>query len=127
MNKQIILISVTAFMVGFVFNSIFTTIFSPKQMHQMPDGEMMHDKHMDMQAMMHDMNASLRGKTGDALDRAFLDEMIIHHEGAVDMAQVLLDGTQRPELITLANEIISAQNNEINMMKKWKTEWFDAQ
>jgi hypothetical protein len=70
MKKQIILISVVAFMAGFIANSIMTTIFSQKGM-QMPGGKMMHDEHMDMREMMHDMNASLRGKTGDQLDQAF--------------------------------------------------------
>lgn len=78
----------------------------------------------DMSSMMMDMNANLRGKTGDDLDKAFLEEMIIHHEGAVEMAQILLDGSQRPELTQLANEIINAQTQEIEMMQQWQTEWF---
>ncbi len=66
----------------------------------------------------------LHGKTGDALERAFLDEMIIHHEGAIDMAETLLSGTKRPELIKLGNDIITAQTGEIEMMKQWRSEWF---
>jgi uncharacterized protein (DUF305 family) len=95
-----------------------------KNMHMMSDGKMMHDNHMTMETMMHDMNANLRDKTGDELDRAFLEEMIVHHEGAIEMANLLKDGTQRPELIKLADDIVSAQTKEIIMMKEWKLAWF---
>jgi uncharacterized protein (DUF305 family) len=77
-----------------------------------------------MHVMMTDMSASLRGKTGDALDKAFINEMIVHHEGAVEMAELLLAGTKRPELKKLGNDIISAQTGEIKMMQGWREEWF---
>lgn len=101
----------------------------PEGMHMMPDGTMMGDNGgtMSMSDMMHDMNASLRGKTGDDLDKAFIDEMIIHHEGAVEMAEILLAGSKRPELIKLGNDIVAAQTNEIEMMKQWRAEWFSQQ
>lgn len=92
--------------------------------HVMPDGSMMGNDSSSMSGMMMDMNAALRGKTGDALDRAFIDEMIIHHEGAVEMAEILLAGTKRPELVKLGNDIITAQTREIEMMKQWQTDWF---
>ncbi len=77
-----------------------------------------------MPEVMTDMSEALRGKTGDALDKAFIDEMIIHHEGAVEMAKLLLAGTARPELVKLGNDIISAQTGEIEMMRGWRAEWF---
>jgi uncharacterized protein (DUF305 family) len=64
------------------------------------------------------------GKTGDTLDKAFLDEMIVHHEGAIEMATILLAGTKRPELIKLGNDIIVAQTREVQMMKEWRSQWF---
>jgi uncharacterized protein (DUF305 family) len=74
---------------------------------------------------MNGMMTGLSGKTGDALDLAFLDEMIIHHEDAVEMAGTLLKGTKRPELIKLGNDIITAQTQEIQMMKEWRKSWFN--
>lgn len=97
---------------------------APSGMHMMPDGSMMGNDGMSMSDMMMDMNAALRGKTGDDLDRAFIDEMIVHHEGAVEMAQILLQGTERPELIQLGSEIITAQMAEIEMMRQWRSAWF---
>ncbi len=79
---------------------------------------------MGMHGAMGGMMMGLQGKTGDALDEAFLQGMIIHHQGAVEMAEALLDGTKRPELIQLANDIISAQTKEIEMMRGWLQEWF---
>lgn len=77
-----------------------------------------------MHGAMGGMMMGLEGKTGDALDKAFLDEMIVHHEGAVEMAQALLRGTKRPELIKLGGDIITAQTGEIKMMQDWRTAWF---
>jgi len=87
-------------------------------MHQMPDGTEMANSG-DMSSMMGDMMKGLEGKTGDDFDRAFLSEMIVHHQGAVDMAQAVLKNSKRPELLNLAREIITAQTKEIEMMKLW--------
>lgn len=99
----------------------------PIGMHRMSDGSIMNNNGSGMTSMMHDMNANLVGKTGDVFDKAFLDDMIIHHQGAVDMAQAVLKNSKRPELIKLANDIITAQTVEIDMMKKWQNEWFAQQ
>jgi uncharacterized protein (DUF305 family) len=70
------------------------------------------------------MMANLKGKTGDEFDKAFLSEMVVHHQGAVEMAKAVLATSKRPELIKLANDIISAQNKEIEMMQGWQKAWF---
>jgi uncharacterized protein (DUF305 family) len=79
---------------------------------------------MDMQGAMDSMTMSLGGKTGDEFDKAFLSEMIVHHKGAVDMANQVLATSKRPELIKLSNDIISAQTKEIEMMQNWEKTWF---
>lgn len=78
----------------------------------------------DMMHTMDAMTAGLAGKEGHAFDEAFLDEMIVHHEGAVAMAKLVLEKSDRPELLKLAGEIIYAQTKEIQMMKEWKKKWF---
>jgi uncharacterized protein (DUF305 family) len=77
-----------------------------------------------MHHMMDDMVAGLQGKTGDEFDEAFLSEMIEHHEGALAMAQAVLESSKRPELVQLANDIISAQTKEIETMQAWQKSWF---
>lgn len=93
-------------------------------MHQMPDGSMMSNVGMDMDSMMEGMMAGLAGKTGDAFDKEFLEEMIVHHQGAVEMAKAVLATSKRPELIQLASDIIEAQTKEITMMQAWEKAWF---
>lgn len=92
-------------------------------MHQMPNGAMMHSD-SSMSGMMMDMTGRMKGKTGDELDKIFLEDMIVHHQGAVDMAKELQKSTKRPELQKMAKGIIDAQTTEIDMMKTWLAEWF---
>lgn len=93
-------------------------------LHQMPDGTMMKNDGTSMHSMMDGMMMGLEGKTGDAFDKAFLSEMIVHHEGAVEMAKAVLATSKRTELIKLANDIITAQTKEIAQMKSWSATWF---
>ena len=92
--------------------------------HMMPDGTMMGGS-MTMESTMQNMMTNLKGKTGAEFDKAFLSEMIMHHEGAVVMAQAVLTTSKRPELLQLAKNIISAQTTEINMMSGWQKVWFN--
>ena len=69
------------------------------------------------------MTMSLEGKTGDAFDEAFLAEMIVHHEGALDMAELSAKNAKHPEIKQLSTEIIAAQKREITQMKQWQKDW----
>lgn len=100
-----------------------TPVVSPRGVHMMPDGSMMHDD-MSMADMMASMNSALAGKTGDAFDEAFLREMIVHHQGAVEMAELALTNAKHQEIKDLAKAIISAQNTEIGQMKAWQSAWY---
>ena len=57
-------------------------------------------------------------------DKAFIEEMIPHHQMAVMMASMLQRGTQRPEMEQLADDIITAQTREIDQMRQWYDAWF---
>lgn len=61
--------------------------------------------------------AALRDATGTARDRLYIEGMIAHHEGAVKMAQDVLEDGSNPEVKKLAEAIIAAQNDEIAQMR----------
>lgn len=63
-----------------------------------------------------DMN-KLRSLSGSELDREFLQMMVPHHANAVVMAQEVLAQSKQPELLQLAQNIISAQAKEIGEME----------
>ena len=69
----------------------------------------------DMQAL---------GNAND-FDKAFIEAMIPHHQLAVMMAQMLRSGTNRPEMLSLANNIIESQSKEIREMQSWYESWYN--
>ena len=88
--------------------------------------QMMSDGHtlgMSMNQMGMSMNTSSLA-AARPFDRAFIDMMIPHHQGAVRMAQAELKKGKNPKLRTLARRIISAQDREIFVMSQWRTRWY---
>lgn len=63
---------------------------------------------------------------GAGFDRAFIDNMVPHHQLAVSMARVEIARGTRPQVRALARAIISAQNDEITLMKRWRADWFGS-
>ena len=87
-------------------------------------GQMMED-HSSMGMM--DANAGmmneLNGKTGEAFDKSFLEQMIMHHQSAINMAATGKTNAQHQEVKDLTVAIVTAQTKEIKQMKQWQTEW----
>ncbi|WP_258803216.1 DUF305 domain-containing protein [Pseudarthrobacter sp. NS4] len=63
----------------------------------------------------------LKAATGTDAARLFLEQMIGHHEGAVEMAQQEIGAGKFPEAVQLARDIVAAQESEIAEMKQLLT------
>lgn len=87
-----------------------------------PNGQVSINNQADEMSMS-EMTATLRNKTGDNYDAAFISYMIDHHEAAVDMAKLSADKAKHKEVKDLSLAIISAQENEITQMKQWQKDW----
>ncbi len=73
---------------------------------------------------MHSMGMDL-GPADAEYDLRFIDAMIPHHRGAIDMANEALQKSKRPEITSLAQNIIKAQDREENeLMRKWRKAWY---
>lgn len=68
-----------------------------------------------MAGMMKNMKAPLTGKP----DLDFVQGMVPHHQGAIDMAKAVLQYGKDPELKTFAENVIKAQEGEIAFMTGW--------
>jgi uncharacterized protein (DUF305 family) len=74
----------------------------------------------DMAGMDHGNMAS-----GDIpYDAQFIDGMIVHHDGAIAMAQQALEQAERPEIKTMAQAIIAAQEQEHTQLRAWRSAWY---
>jgi len=91
-----------------------------EQMKSWGASSMAHMGHM-MDGMLSDEEMSaLAAASGSEFDRLFLEGMIKHHEGAIDMAEMVID-SKNAEVAALANAIIEAQRAEIATMKELLT------
>lgn len=96
---------------------------SGEGMKGMDHEEMKHgDKSGGMKGMDHGSGTS--AKDGEYSDKAFIDGMVVHHQGAVDMAQVALNNAEHEEISNLSKNIISTQKAEIKMLKSIKHKEF---
>ena len=81
---------------------------------------------MDHSSMGHGSGGMASGmlmENGKYSDRRFIDAMVPHHQGAIEMAQVALHNAEHEEIIQLSQNIISTQQAEIEELKSLKEEF----
>jgi uncharacterized protein (DUF305 family) len=59
-------------------------------------------------------------------DRAFIDMMITHHQGAIRMARAELAKGRSSQLRAIAGAIVAAQKAEIIELNRWRKVWYGA-
>lgn len=126
MNKKLVPIIIVTSIVGIIIGYVISNgkdnsnqsieKVLPVGMHQMSDGSMMHNSDNGMGHMMAMMVTS---------EKSFIEEMIPHHQEAVDTAKEVIErGATTPELKKLVENIVIAQEKEIAEMKKWYESWY---
>lgn len=76
---------------------------------------------MNGMTMSHDIQSL---QTATPFDKAFLMDMIPHHQSAIAGAKLEQEKGQHPELKQLAGTIITDQQKEIDQMQQWLTTWY---
>ena len=100
------------FALPFIIGAVVATAYAQ---HEHGSSEFGSGMQAGMAVMMKDMESA--PMTGDP-DRDFLAMMIPHHEGAVEMARLVLVHGRDPLVRRLAEEIIASQTIEIQTMKE---------
>jgi uncharacterized protein (DUF305 family) len=117
-NYKALLLGIVGILVGSTAVAIAATnVVQAEQTSRLVISQMM--PHQGM--MMHGMMA------GEKTDRHFIEMMIPHHEGAVQMADLALKLSKRPEIKKLAESIKSDQTREIVQMKSWYKQWYGTE
>ena len=78
----------------------------------------------DMSSMM--SNEQMMGLFDEEkpFDLQFIDQMIMHHEGAIMSSEHMISDSERPELRQLAENIQESQSEQIEQMQEWREEWY---
>jgi uncharacterized protein (DUF305 family) len=88
-----------------------------EEMKSWGDSSSAHMGHMMDGMLSGEEMEALRSARGAEFDRLFLEGMIKHHEGAIDMAEMVVD-SKNLDVSALAKAIIEAQRTEISTMKE---------
>ena len=85
----------------------------------------MHDGHMGMSQAEMGMDGDMPMlESAKPFDKAFIDMMIPHHQGAIRMARTQLSAGRMPALHNMASGIVKAQSAEIARMREWRKQWY---
>lgn len=132
MKNESMIYGLVGLIVGVIISGFFAVLAVNNDNHTMMRMVGMRTDHThseqnqtaDHSAMsMDEMNEQLKDLSGDAFDAAFIDMMIVHHQGAIDMAALVPNRAKHDEIKKLGQEIILAQTREINDMMSWQKQW----
>jgi uncharacterized protein (DUF305 family) len=120
MNKQVIIAIVAGLVIGVAGTLSVATLANSDDVSS-TTSQRTANNHSTMS--MADMNKELDGLSGDAYDKAFIEMMIAHHQGAIDMARLSPSRANHAEVKDLSKAIIIAQEKEISDMTQWQVNW----
>lgn len=130
MKKESILYGVIGLLAGLLIAGATAVLAVNNDNHDMMRMMRMDTNHSHQQEAtthgdmsMSEMTKQLRNKSGDDFDKAFVEMMIAHHEGAVAMAGLIPDRAKHDEVKQLGKAIVTAQTQEIDDMRQWQKDW----
>jgi uncharacterized protein (DUF305 family) len=124
MNIRIIGAVVVSGALGFGLCTAISASSEPTTDPMSQDMSKMIQTEVSMEEQMKQLSSELDDKSANALDKVFVENMIVHHEGAIEMAKKVVDKTKRPEVKALAEEIITTQSTEVETMNGWLKAWY---
>ena len=130
MKKEQVLFGAIGLLAGLLIAGAATVLVVNKDNHSMMRMIGMNTNHSHRQEAinhnemsMAEMTEQLNDKSGDDFDKAFVEMMIAHHQGAIDMAELIPARAKHAEIKSLGEAIVSAQTKEINDMRQWQMDW----
>ena len=135
MNRETLLVAVIALLIGGIFGYIISEK-SDYGYHWGGQGMMdddnflggMHGRNIDDQSGYYNKNMGNMMRMVVSSEREFIEEMIPHHQEAVDTAkEVIARGGTTPAIKQLAENIVATQEKEIADMKQWYQAWYGVE
>lgn len=130
MKKESITYLVVGLLAGFVIAGSVSALVVNQDVHSMMNMMGMtslhsHGKEAEshQEMSMGQMDVELMKLSGEEYDKAFIEMMIVHHEGAVNMAKLSANRATHDEIKQLSAGVIAAQEKEIADMKQWQKTW----
>lgn len=116
MNK-LVLIVVVAIMAG-----VFLYFTPPKenQASNQQNAQSSAAQQQPAESPIAKMYASI---SGDEFDKAYLSDMIAHHQGALNMASLARSESTKSEIRKLSETILATQTKEVQKMMDWQQQW----
>ncbi len=103
-----------------------TTPAPAGNMSNMNHGNMNHGAMPGTGGMDHSNMQSSPNAASQPYDLQFIDTMVIHHQGAIDMARMAITKAQHTELREMAQKVITDQEREIAELRRHREQWFSG-
>ena len=126
MSKFVLLNLITLFIFGAACGGSTKNDYSQMNHNSMNHNSMSHNS-ANVNAVDHTSHGPMASDPGAAdapYDLQFIDSMIHHHEGALEMSELVLKKSSNEELKKFAQKIIDDQKREIAQMKDWREKWY---
>ena len=115
MESKSLLFGIIGFILGGLIVSIAATVSS--------DTNKSETSSQSGHSMSMASSDTLSKKSGADFDKAFLQQMIEHHEGAIEMAELAGDRAEHNEIKLFSLNILATQSKEVEALESLQQRW----